>query len=605
MFSVGQELFQFLVEVQRKKLRPMREAIYGKQYIIPEAVFTNPMLHAENIRDEFFLIDKYMLQGYRLEDPHKYDTLLHQIKILLKDLIQNRAKSRKTESQQQIDTAQLAADWEEKKPDEDGSEIDSWIKSIHNADLLFDFLESKKLYRSTKRINRQEALEHKQRAVLQKKVLAVFYRDFLKTGLIDKMKALFKVSFLYQKYCPPLKPQQLLDYLTSPKERKTIAEKLKRLETFYNKSFSLIPLNKAVKDLKKRRKLKEKELLIRYLKTFFRFHRDTENLAMLKSAMNEVNLVTQEKIARLSRENNTLYEFIIPGERKRKKKQIIHHVIIKADLRGSTDITYQMEKDKKNPASYFSLNFFNPITDILPKYGATKVFIEGDAMILAIFEYRDTPQDWYCVARACGLAANILAIIQQYNKKNKAQRLPQLELGIGICYHNSAPAFLYDGNKKIMISPAINLADRLSGCSRTLRKMRELRRKPYNLFVYQAANDKTSSESIDDVYLRYNVNGIQLNREGFKKLHKEIDLRSMRTYMDALKKEKIRFYTGKYPTAYGRFEELFIRQQCIPVIDPPDLRAIDETKIKYYEVCTDPSICEQVRAKAASHSPPP
>jgi len=38
-----------------------------------------------------------------------------------------------------------------------------------------------------------------------------------------------------------------------------------------------------------------------------------------------------------------------------------------------------------NPASYFSLNFYEPLTKILPRYGAEKVFIEGDAVILSIF----------------------------------------------------------------------------------------------------------------------------------------------------------------------------------------------------------------------------
>jgi TPP-dependent trihydroxycyclohexane-1,2-dione (THcHDO) dehydratase len=37
-----------------------------------------------------------------------------------------------------------------------------------------------------------------------------------------------------------------------------------------------------------------------------------------------------------------------------------------------------------NPASYFSLNFYDPINKLLPKYEAKKVFIEGDALILAL-----------------------------------------------------------------------------------------------------------------------------------------------------------------------------------------------------------------------------
>jgi hypothetical protein len=311
----------------------------------------------------------------------------------------------------------------------------------------------------------------------------------------------------------------------------------------------------------------------------------------------------QERIARLSRGNNTLYEFILPGdlsEEDEPEEKQIGHVIIKADLRGSTDITYKMKEAGLNPATYFTYYFFDPIAAILSEYGAKIVFIEGDAMILSIAEYRDAPQHRYCVARACGLAVEILNIIRQYNKKNKVNELPALELGIGICYQDKAPAFLFDGDREIMISPAINLADRLSSCSRVLRNKRRLRRTRYNLFVFQHTGNKTGFDSVDDVYLRYNVNGIELNSAGFIKLRREIDLRYMKTYISGPERVKVRFFTGQYPTEYGETKCLVIRQQLIPVVDDAqNLKTIANTGKKYYEVCTDSVICGEVKKKAA------
>ena len=107
---------------------------------------------------------------------------------------------------------------------------------------------------------------------------------------------------------------------------------------------------------------------------------------------------------------------------------------------------------------------------MLAEYDASKVFIEGDAIILSIFESKDTPQGCYSVARACGLAIRILQIVHRYNIKNEENNLPILELGIGICASQGPPAYLFDGDSKIMISPAINLADRLSSCDKKLRK---------------------------------------------------------------------------------------------------------------------------------------
>ena len=153
------------------------------------------------------------------------------------------------------------------------------------------------------------------------------------------------------------------------------------------------------------------------------------------------------------------------------EKPIINHVVIKADVRGSTSITHQMNKRGLNPASYFSLNFFNPISDTLNDYGAVKVFIEGDAIILSVFEREKTPEGWYSVARACGLAINMLLVIKRYNEKSKKNQLPILEIGIGINFQNESPTFLFDGSQRIMISSAINLADRQSSCSKSIRKV--------------------------------------------------------------------------------------------------------------------------------------
>jgi hypothetical protein len=279
----------------------------------------------------------------------------------------------------------------------------------------------------------------------------------------------------------------------------------------------------------------------------------------------------------------------------REEKAVINHVVIKADVRGSTDITYQMKQRDLNPASYFSLNFFDPITEILSEYGAFKVFIEGDAIILSILEREDRPEGWYSVARACGLAITMLNIIQQYNEKNKQHRFPIMEMGIGISYHNSVPTFLFDGNRRIMISPAINQADRLAGCARTLRKLLGTHGRPFNLYVFQTLPEEDISATADDLFFRYNVNGIELNHAGFEKLSKEIDLKVVECMIRDLQEEKIKVYTGTFPTVTGKYKRLVIREGQIKEVLPGDLSVIRLTPRKYYEVCTNPRVYEYVR----------
>jgi hypothetical protein len=300
--------------------------------------------------------------------------------------------------------------------------------------------------------------------------------------------------------------------------------------------------------------------------------------------------VTDKKILALSKANHTLYEFLLPHEQEMGEKPIMNHTIIKADLRGSTDITHQMNERGLNPASYFSLNFFDPITEILSEYDAHKVFIEGDAIILSIFERLETPSGWYSVARACGMAINMLMIINRYNKKSQEYQLPVLELGIGICQRADAPTFLFDGDNRIMISPAINLADRLSGCNKSVRRIIRKNISPFNLFVFQGVSDQEMKKTADDLLLRYNVNGIELNEAGFRKLAQEIDLKPFHGDIPDLKLEKVSLFTGKFPTKSGRYQRLVLREAEVPAVNPQDLSQIQFTHRKYYEVCTSPKL---------------
>jgi class 3 adenylate cyclase len=306
--------------------------------------------------------------------------------------------------------------------------------------------------------------------------------------------------------------------------------------------------------------------------------------------MERVNLATEEKVITLSRENNTLYEYLLSHEQAREKAPIINHVVVKADVRGSTDITHQMNERGLNPASYFSLNFFDPISEILSEYDAQKIFIEGDAIILSIFERQDTPSGWYGVARSCGIALNMLQIIQRYNEKSKRYMLPILELGIGISFKDKAPTFLFDANNRIMISSAINQADRLSSCSKIGRKLFAGKKSPFNLHVVQTLSDEELAGTADDLYMRYNVNGIELSAAAFDKLSHEIDLKLLKGRIRDVHNPKSNLYAGKFPTQSGRYQHIVIREAQIPVVDPNTLKTKKITSRKFYEVCTHPKL---------------
>jgi hypothetical protein len=587
--KVGRQLFALLADVNKEKLKTIREANFGVDQLLPDDILKNPIFHTQNQYNDAFLIDEYdIIFGRRLEDPDNYDSLTKLLEQLYGEITQNNTTQKPTK----IDDPAIKPDGQAKIHD-----IGKYLKQTKNIYLLLNYYETLEKIKKNKKKKSEhlDIRELKALAAYQKRVIKIFYKAFKKARLIHRISASYEMRSVYQIYCPPLVPQQILLFMIDPKSRKTVTRRLRQLKKIYHKSFSLRPLKRQIKKVEFLQLKDKKKYLIRFLKGIVHYHRDIENHKIISEAMDRINLNTDEKILNLSRANNTLYEFLLPSEKREDEKPIINHVVIKADVRGSTDITHQMIKKGLNPASYFSLNFFNPISEILNDYGAVKVFIEGDAIILAIFEREKTPEGWYSVARACGIAMNMLFIINRYNKKSINNQLPSLELGIGINYLESSPTFLFDGNQRIMISSAINIADRQSSCSKPLRKIVSQTKPVFNLYVYQTASENEMLQTSDDISVRYNVNGIELNPGGFKKLSQEINLTTLRADIPELNKNKIKLHTGKFPLTSGKFQRLVIRESKIRQVHPDTFVTQETTNRSYFEVCTHPALYQYVR----------
>ncbi|MGE0086689.1 MAG: hypothetical protein AB7S75_19975, partial [Desulfococcaceae bacterium] len=555
----------------------IRRINFGDSAVVSDDFLVNHMFCVNSFSDDYFMLKEYhIMLGHRLEDPDKYDILIPFLQNLLKEMVQRVPDDKDADCLQ-----------------EPGSDC---LMHKENVDILFNCFQSEYQYRMTKKDGKKgdDTQSLRIQADAQKKCLNFLYRKFRRAGLIRRIAATYEMQSVYRYYCPPLVPQLILQFFLSFRMRRTVISRLRRLNRFYGSSFSLAPLRKIQRRLWFLRGSGKKGYLIRFLKDLSCYHRDRQNCMTVRAATDSVNILTEEKMCNLSRANSTLYEFLLPHEQVSEEKPLINHVIVKADVRGSTDITHRMMARNLNPASYFSLNFFDPITEILPEYGAEKVFVEGDAIILSIFERGDMPDGWYSVARACGLACRILSIVRQCNRRNQKNSLPIIELGIGISYKNTSPAFLFDGAHRIMISSAINLADRLSGCSKMVRKQMLNRKTPFNLYVFQTLSDEDMDKTSDDLYQRYNVNGIELNAAGFEKLKTEIDLKPVEVGIRALEKNRVRFYTGRVPTVAGSYQRLVIRESRIPRVDPGTFAVLSLGRKKYYEICTNPKLFEHI-----------
>ena len=600
----SKEIFQYLLEAQ-KPLQERREANYGAGSLLKDDLFTNSILHIDRQRDDYFMLEQYVLLGNRIDDPDRYETLLALLKELLGRIRINPAKD--ISGAKEESRAHGMEKSPERKLELENQKIEGWLREVQNVDLLLDHFKTAEEIAAIKK-QRSTAKDDLQALVLrekeQKRIFKFFHERFDQKKLITRVIASFEIKPIYLEYCPPLVPQQVLQYIISDDARKSVNAQLKRLKVYYGKTVSLVTLKKAIMKMGRLKLRQRHTYFLEFLRGFFRYHRDLENFKLIKKALDRINLVTDDKTVALSKTNHTLYEFLLPHEQvfELDTKPVTSHVIIKADVRGATVITRQLDESGLNPASFFSLNFFNPISEIVSLYGALKVFIEGDAIILAILERKDDEVGKYCVSRACGLAINMLNIIQRYNAKSIKYKLPILEIGVGICYQNAPPNYLLDGKKKIMISPAINLADRFSSCHKTLRRLSDRNKRPFNLYVYQTAGEQENTLSEDEIVLRYNVNGIELNKAGFIKLTREIDLKAMNCLIPEIRQEPMMIYTGKFPLVTGVFQRLIIREEWVQELNPVNLQSVGKVNRKYYEVCTHNALKEYIEKRERARS---
>jgi hypothetical protein len=179
--------------------------------------------------------------------------------------------------------------------------------------------------------------------------------------------------------------------------------------------------------------------------------------------------------------------------------------------------------------------------------------------------------------------------------------LPILELGIGISYQDSAPLYLMDGAQRIMISRALNESDRLSSCSKGTRRVLEKLDLPFNVFTFKTVEDEDTGGNVDEFLLRYNIGGIHISEEAFRKLRSEISLQAFEMQVPMIwDTRKVRIYSGLVPIGQGLFHKIAIREGVIAHIDARDFSLKRLTERRYYEICTNARIYRALEQAEAS-----
>ena len=555
--KAGRELFHTLREIERETLARMRRSFFGTRGEDEYKLFMNPLLFTEDGRDHYLNAEHYVMLGNFDRDVDRFAN----VRRIACDFLQS---------------LDLGAEAKEEAKDE--SNLDRWLNVPDNAmELVGDG-------------NGDDSTLQKrsQNARLQ------IWADLLeREQLMDHVVASYEVVPLLAEYSPRINAQQLKNALISREERG-------RVEKLIEEHGKLSPrsLDVAVEKVANSHGADRTKMAARFLSDFLRYHRDLRRLEALNGVVDSANLIGNEKMRELSALNSTLYEFLLRNEQRPAEEKILRHVIVKADVRDSSRLTKSLLERGLNPASYFSLNFYDPVNKLLAKYGATKVFLEGDAIILALLEKQGEPG--LAVSRACVLAREIMEIVHGYNQLLERAGLPSLELGIGISCQESAPMYLMDGEDRIMISDALNESDRLASCNKRMRKSMKGGENPFNVYVFQTRGDAEVAESPDDFIMNYNFNGIRMNETAFQRLEQEILLEACKVDLPQLwGSEGFQLRAGLVPVGNDIFRKIVVRSSRVPQVDAGDFSLLRWTGRVYYEVCTHAAVYAPAEGKGA------
>jgi hypothetical protein len=603
LFSVNSQLFAQLERVESRQLAEVRA-----QYMPMEShnvldLRLNPMLCSSEPGASAFLIDQYRLWGGDGEDAgfnalnDGVETLLglHIPELSIAPLMAAPGSGTPELYDELGGLFQtqkfmgLASDMKSEL-----TEDFSWLETPENLTALFDIGRQTEALQETRRNAGWGAWWEARKSVSnRRKVLFSVTRQWRKKRLFTMLIASRHVKSLWTPaLAEQIEGRFLCQYLCGQINAKKLQARALNGYTFT--AAQLKQFGDAIRQIKQEAGPRALESTLAILQDISRFRRHLKYYRLAHRAFNRLQILRSEEELKLSREANSLYALLTPSEQQDDADRIVHHAIIKADVRGSTTVTEELQAKTLNPASYFSLRFFSPINTLLPIYGASKVFIEGDAVILSLLEHEKSPQQWFAVARACGLARAMLNVVHANNLYSEQMGLPKLELGIGLCYAPTAPLYLYDDEKPIMISGAIGKADRLSSCTWKLRRI--IQPGVFNVEVFALADGEPGRGEKGQNTIRYNVNGILLDTAGFEKLQQEIVLRRVSVRING---EAVTLHVGKFPDVNGKSHDLVIREGRVRLWKdeaPVEGHVSDE---RFYEVVTNRKLITQLTAPAA------
>ena len=288
----GQDLFVVLREAEKEILGRTRRSLFGDAMTAKYELFLNRLVFTEDGQDNLLNAEHYVMLGNYDRDKDRFETM--------RDIAARYLKS-----------LGLVTDVE-----------DPMVGGILNVpENAHEIMAGGAPEDSNPKGKAQKALLHAWADLLERE------------GVIDSVVASYEAVPLLAQYSPPINPQQLKNALISREERR-------RVETLLEEHGKLSPIgfHAAVKKVESCKPAERAKLAARFFTDFTRYHRDLRRMEAVVEAMENVNVLANERFRELSAINNTLYEFMLAEEQKPAEEKVIHHVVLKADIRESTTL---------------------------------------------------------------------------------------------------------------------------------------------------------------------------------------------------------------------------------------------------------------------------
>ena len=151
--------------------------------------------------------------------------------------------------------------------------------------------------------------------------------------MLAHVVASYEAVPLFSEYAPKVNPQQIKNALIYREEAVRVEKMVAESRLSSDRLFAAIGRVASCRGSERSR------FAARLLFDLFCYHRDLRGLETVGAGFDSINLVTDPKMRELSTLNGMLYEFLPPEDQKPAENRVVHHVILKADVRDSSKLT--------------------------------------------------------------------------------------------------------------------------------------------------------------------------------------------------------------------------------------------------------------------------